>query len=65
MFLFLCSSFIITVQPSVPECVAATKYEKIGKTNSAKLSARIVCLLEPEFINKNLTFAEVGKNIND
>ncbi|CAF0767418.1 unnamed protein product [Adineta ricciae] len=43
-------SFIIVTQPSIPECVAATKYEKTNDKYVAKLYSRIICLLDPELI---------------
>ncbi|CAF3745324.1 unnamed protein product [Rotaria sordida] len=52
-------SFIIIDQPSVPECVAATKYDKMGNTYSAKLHTRIICLLEPDIVEKNLILSNV------
>jgi hypothetical protein len=58
------SSFIIVTQPSIPDCVAATKYEKMGNTYAAKLYARIVCLLDPGTIERHFTVAKVGKNMN-
>jgi hypothetical protein len=58
------SSFIIVAQPSVLECVAATKYEKYGDTYSAKLHTRIICLLDPSLIEKHFTLSNVGKALN-
>ena len=58
------SVFIIVAQPSIPECVAATKYEKMGNTYSAKLSTRIICLLDPDTVGKYFTLFNVGKNMN-
>ncbi|CAF1038285.1 unnamed protein product [Adineta ricciae] len=43
-------SFIIVTQPSIPECVAATKYEKTNDKYVAKLYSRVICLLDPELI---------------
>ncbi|CAF3978940.1 unnamed protein product [Rotaria sp. Silwood2] len=53
-------SFIIIAQPSFPECVVAAKYDKSGNTYSAKLHTRIICLLEPDIVEKNLIFANVA-----
>ncbi|CAF3080742.1 unnamed protein product [Rotaria sp. Silwood2] len=53
-------SFIIIAQPSIPECVVAAKYDKSGNTYSAKLHTRIICLLEPDIVEKNLIFANVA-----
>ena len=61
---FVYSSFFIIIQPSVPECVAATKYEKTGSNYTAKLKTRIICLLEPLMIENHFTLSNVGKNIN-
>ncbi|CAF3646519.1 unnamed protein product [Rotaria sp. Silwood1] len=53
-------SFIIINQPSIPECVAATKYDKSDNTYSAKLHARIICLLEPDTVKNSLQFSNVA-----
>ncbi|CAF3651828.1 unnamed protein product [Rotaria sp. Silwood1] len=53
-------SFIIIKQPSIPECVAATKYDKSDNTYSAKLHARIICLLEPDTVKNSLQFSNVA-----
>ncbi|UJR22443.1 hypothetical protein I4U23_025503 [Adineta vaga] len=45
-------SFLIVAQPSIPECVAATKYEKTKDNYVAKLSSRIICLIDPDTIEK-------------
>jgi hypothetical protein len=58
----LFSCFIIVAQPSVPECVAATKYEKSNNTYLAKLNTRIICLLDPEKVEKTFKLSNVGKN---
>jgi hypothetical protein len=56
------SSFIIVAQPSVPECVAATKYEKdVNGTYSAKLNTRIICLIDPDTLDQCCTLSNVGK----
>lgn len=55
------SCFLIIEQPSIPECVAATKYEKIGNTYSGRLSARILCLLNPRGLNSNFNLSDIGK----
>ncbi len=58
------SSFIIVVQPSIPECVAATKYEKMNNTYLAKLNTCIICLLDPDKVEKNFKLSNVGKSLN-
>ncbi|CAF1016842.1 unnamed protein product [Adineta steineri] len=52
--------FIIVTQPSIPECVAATKYEKTRNTYTAKLFARIICLLDIDTVNNHLTLSSAG-----
>lgn len=54
-------SFMIVAQPSIPECVAATKYEKSNETHLAKLYTRIICLIDPEIISQYFTLYNVGK----
>ncbi len=61
-YIYIYSSFIIVAQPSIPECVAAAKYEKINNTYSAKLYTRIICLLDPDIIEKHIILSNVGKN---
>lgn len=51
-------------QPSVPECVAAAKYEKNGNTYTAKLNSRVLCLLNPTVIEQSLIKSNIGKLIN-
>ncbi len=60
---YVYSCFIIVAQPSIPECVAATKYEKSNNDYSAKLYTRIICLLDPDIIEKHFTLSNVGKKI--
>jgi hypothetical protein len=55
------SSFIIVAQPSIPECVAAAKYEKTNNVYSAKLYTRIICLIDPDIVNQYFTLSSVGK----
>jgi hypothetical protein len=57
----LISSLIIVVQPSGTDCVAVTKYEKIGKDFLAKIKVRILCLLDLDRIKQHLTLSNIGK----
>ncbi|CAF1180560.1 unnamed protein product [Adineta steineri] len=52
--------FITVTQPSIPECVAATKYEKTRNTYTAKLFARIICLLDIDTVKNHLTLSSAG-----
>ena len=52
---------IIVVQPSGTDCVAMTKYEKIGEDFVAKLKMRIICLLDPNIVKKCLGLSNIGK----
>jgi hypothetical protein len=57
-------SYIIVTQPSIPECVAATKYEKLGDSSySAKLYTRIISLIDSDLIENNFKLSNVGKNL--
>ncbi|CAF3504976.1 unnamed protein product [Adineta steineri] len=56
---FLQNSFVIVAQPSTPECVAATKYEKSESTYNVKLNSRIICLLDADKIQAHFTFSTV------
>lgn len=58
------SCFIIVQQPSIRECVAATKYEKLDNCNKAKLSVRIICLIDPNLIDIHLELPPVGKEMH-
>ena len=59
------SSFIIVAQPSIPECVAATKYEKTSDKYVAKLYSRIICLLDPELIARHFYLDDISKDYNN
>ena len=59
------SCFIIVQQPSIPECFAATKYEKSNNCDAAKLFARIICLIDPSIIDAHLVLPSVGKELNE
>jgi hypothetical protein len=52
---------ITVVQPSGTDCVAVTKYEKVGKDFLAKIKTRIICLLDPERIRERLELFSIGK----
>ena len=53
---------MIVDEPSIPECVAATKYEKLGNTYTIKLNSRILCLLDVDTIEKHFTLSNIGKH---
>ncbi|CAF1639503.1 unnamed protein product [Rotaria magnacalcarata] len=52
-------SFIIVAQPSGTDCVAATKYEKIGQDFLAKIKTRIICLLDLKKIRSYLQYSHI------
>ncbi|CAF3765854.1 unnamed protein product [Rotaria socialis] len=52
--------FIIITQPSIPECVAATKYDKSENRYLAKLHSRVLCLLDPNTVDDSLQLFDVG-----
>ena len=55
------SCLIITAQPSSSECVAMTKYEKVGKDYLAKINTRIICLLDPHRIEQYMKLSDISK----
>ncbi|CAF2010499.1 unnamed protein product [Rotaria magnacalcarata] len=56
----LANCFIIIIQPSIPECVAATKYDKSENKYLAKLHSRVLCLLDPSAVDDSLQLFDVG-----
>ncbi|CAF4018327.1 unnamed protein product [Rotaria magnacalcarata] len=56
----LANCFIIIIQPSIPECVAATKYDKSENKYLAKLHSRVLCLLDPSTVDDSLQLFDVG-----
>jgi hypothetical protein len=52
---------IIVAQPSGTDCVAVTKYEKVGDSFQAKIKTRIICLLDPKRTEKCLRPTTIGK----
>jgi hypothetical protein len=54
---------VIVVQPSGTDCLAVTKYEKVGDAFLAKVKTRIISLLDPTRIKQYLEFSTVGKSI--
>ncbi|CAF1016823.1 unnamed protein product [Adineta steineri] len=52
-------SLIIVVQPSGTDCIAATKYEKVGNNFLAKLKTRIISLLDPTRVDKYLKISDI------
>jgi hypothetical protein len=52
---------VIVVQPSGTDCLAVTKYEKVGDAFLIKLKTRIISLLDPNRIQKYLEVSDVGK----
>ncbi|CAM4883329.1 unnamed protein product [Rotaria socialis] len=52
-------SFIIVAQPSGTDCVAATKYEKVGQDFLAKIKTRIICLLDLKKIRSCLQYSHI------
>lgn len=52
--------WLINLQPSINECVGATKYDKINKNYAAKLSARVLCLFDADRIENLVEFPDIG-----
>ncbi|CAF1106385.1 unnamed protein product [Rotaria sp. Silwood1] len=52
-------SLIIVAQPSGTDCIAVTKYEKVGKDFLAKIKTRIICLLNLNEIGKYLQYSNI------
>ncbi|CAF1258225.1 unnamed protein product [Adineta ricciae] len=55
--------FVIVAEPSTPECVASTKYEKVNDHHVAKVTTRILCLLDVDTIRRHFNFSSIGVTI--
>ncbi|CAF1004233.1 unnamed protein product [Adineta ricciae] len=55
--------FVIVAEPSTPECVASTKYEKVNDDYVAKVTTRILCLLDVDTIRRHFNFSSIGVTI--
>ncbi|UJR26645.1 hypothetical protein I4U23_007962 [Adineta vaga] len=53
-------SFVIIAEPSTSECVAAVKYEKMNNTYTARLTSRIICLLDANIIHTHFVLSSMG-----
>lgn len=56
------SSFIVVAQPTGSDGTAVTQYTKNGSGHSARLTTRIICLLDPDILKEYIELSDIGMN---
>lgn len=57
---FISSSFIIVAQPTDRDGHPVTQYQKTGKSHSADIKTRVICLLDAQLRDSLLRLSDIG-----